>query len=174
MIYLSKIQTQLGEMTAGATDEGLCLFDFTYRKMMPSILKRIQLHLNNEIIQQHHHLFDELKIQIEEYFQRKRESFSLPLIFTGSDFQKQVWNELLKIPYGETRSYKQQAIAIGNLDAIRAVASANGQNCFAIIVPCHRVIAENGDLTGYAGGISKKKWLLDFESEVKSGQGKLF
>jgi len=81
----------------------------------------------------------------------------------GTDFQKSVWKILQEIPYGETRSYKQQAIALGNPKAIRAVASANGHNRISIIIPCHRVIGSDGSLTGYGGGLHRKKWLLDFE-----------
>jgi O-6-methylguanine DNA methyltransferase len=100
----------------------------------------------------------------------------LPLHLVGSDFQKSVWKALIQIPYGETRSYKQQSIFLGNEKAIRAVAGANGDNGIAIIIPCHRVIGEDGSLTGYGGGLQRKKWLLDHERKHsgKAGQGELF
>ena len=101
--------------------------------------------------------------QIEEYLSGKRKEFNLPLDAEGTDFQKQVWNELAKIPYGETRSYKQIAIAIKKPKAFRAVGTANGKNPLSLIVPCHRVIATGGGIGGYAGGLSIKKKLLSLE-----------
>ena len=105
--------------------------------------------------------------QIDEYFHRKRTVFNLPLDLQGTEFQKRVWNELLKIPFGKTITYKELALKLGNLKAIRAVGAANGANPVSIIVPCHRVIGTDGSLTGYAGGLWRKKWLLDFESDYK-------
>lgn len=101
--------------------------------------------------------------QLEEYFEGKRVEFDLPLDLQGTDFQKRVWNELLTIPYGKTVSYKELSIRLGDVRAIRAVAAANGANPVSIIVPCHRVIGSDGSLTGYAGGLWRKRWLLDFE-----------
>jgi methylated-DNA-[protein]-cysteine S-methyltransferase len=103
--------------------------------------------------------------QIDEYFNGKRNIFDLPLDLEGTEFQKNVWKELLKIPFGKTVSYKELAIRLGNIKAIRAVAAANGSNPVSIIVPCHRVIGSDGSLTGYAGGLWRKGWLLDFESK---------
>ena len=117
-----------------------------------------------------HRYFDLLAGQVNEYFAGTRKEFDLPLLLVGTDFQKQVWNGLTKIPYGETRSYKQQSIFLGNEKAIRAVAGANGENGIAIIIPCHRVIGEDGSLTGYGGGLPKKKWLLEHEAKF-SGKG---
>lgn len=105
--------------------------------------------------------------QLDEYFAGKRSEFSLKLNPQGTDFQKKVWNELLNIPFGKTRTYLEQTKQIGDPKAIRAVASANGKNPIGIIIPCHRVIGSDGSLTGYAGGIWRKKWLLDHESPVK-------
>jgi len=107
----------------------------------------------------------QIKQQLEEYFTRKRQVFNLPLDLQGTEFQKNVWNELLKIPFGKTISYKELSLRMGNLKAIRAVAAANGANPVSIIVPCHRVIGSDGSLTGYAGGLWRKKWLLEFESQ---------
>jgi methylated-DNA-[protein]-cysteine S-methyltransferase len=104
-------------------------------------------------------------LQIDEYFNKKREIFDLELDLQGTDFQKRVWNELLKIPFGKTMSYKELTIKLGNIKAIRAVAAANGANPVSIIVPCHRVIGSDGSLTGYAGGLWRKKWLLEHESK---------
>jgi methylated-DNA-[protein]-cysteine S-methyltransferase len=104
-------------------------------------------------------------LQLDEYFNKKREMFDLPLDLKGTEFQKRVWNELLKIPFGRTVSYKELTLRLGNVKAIRAVAAANGANPVSIIVPCHRVIGSDGSLTGYAGGLWRKKWLLDHESK---------
>ena len=103
--------------------------------------------------------------QLDDYFNGKRKIFELNLQPEGSDFQKKVWNELLKILFGETRSYMEITKLLGDIKAIRAVAGANGENGIAIIVPCHRVIGENGSLTGYGGGLQRKKWLLDHENK---------
>ena len=103
-------------------------------------------------------------IQLEEYFTGTRKDFNLKLNPNGTDFQNRVWNELKKIPYGKTRSYMEQTKQLGDIKAIRAVASANGKNPISIIIPCHRVIGNDGSLTGYAGGIWRKKWLLEHEN----------
>ncbi len=105
--------------------------------------------------------------QLDEYFKGERVDFELKLNPKGTDFQKTVWEELLNIPYGKTRTYLEQTKHIGDPKAIRAVASANGKNPIWIVIPCHRVIGSDGSLTGYAGGVWRKKWLLDHESPVK-------
>jgi len=110
--------------------------------------------------------------QLYEYFEGKRKSFDLKLDFEGTDFQKKVWNELTKIPFGKTKSYHDIAMKIGDKDAVRAIGHANGKNPIAIIVPCHRVIGSDGKLVGYAGGLWRKQWLLNFEN--KDIQGELF
>ena len=105
--------------------------------------------------------------QLGEYFTGKRTDFELKLNPQGTDFQKRVWDELLNIPYNKTKTYLEQSKALGDVKAIRAVASANGKNPIWIIIPCHRVIGSDGSLTGYAGGIWRKKWLLAHENPVK-------
>jgi AraC family transcriptional regulator of adaptative response/methylated-DNA-[protein]-cysteine methyltransferase len=164
-MVLKYMKTPLGEMRAGATDEGICLFDFAHRRMMGSIMKRMEAHFGATPEEGNHPHFKTLEQQLKQYLAGERKEFDLPLHLVGTDFQKQVWQALLQIPYGETRSYKQQSIYIGNGKAIRAVAGANGENCIAIIIPCHRVIGENGSLTGYGGGLPKKKWLLEHEAK---------
>ncbi|MPN64340.1 Methylated-DNA--protein-cysteine methyltransferase [bioreactor metagenome] len=106
--------------------------------------------------------------QLNEYFNGSRKAFDLKVSLNGTDFQKNVWNELLKISYGETLSYKSLAIRVGNEKSVRAVGSANSRNKIWIIVPCHRVIGTNGSLTGYAGGIDRKQWLLNHEKNILS------
>lgn len=105
----------------------------------------------------------ETEKQLSEYFATKRQSFDLPLDFWGTDFQKQVWQALLQIPFGETRSYKDIALQIGNVKAVRAVGAANGKNPISIIAPCHRVVGANGKLVGFAGGLDNKDILLTLE-----------
>lgn len=102
--------------------------------------------------------------QLNEYFTGTRTNFNLKLNPRGTSFQKSVWNELLNVPFGKTRSYLEQSKQLGDIKAIRAVASANGKNPIWIVIPCHRIIGSNGSLTGYAGGIWRKKWLLEHEN----------
>ena len=176
MIFVKHIDTPVGKMRIGASDEGICLFDFQYRKSIDTIMKRIETLSGRQFAEGEHPHFKVLEQQIDEYFLGRRKDFDLPLNLVGTPFQKRVWEGLLQIPYGETRSYKQQSIFLGDEKAIRAVAGANGENGIAIIIPCHRVIGANGSLTGYGGGLQRKKWLLDHEwkHSGKSGQGELF
>ncbi|MBK7994594.1 MAG: methylated-DNA--[protein]-cysteine S-methyltransferase [Blastocatellia bacterium] len=108
--------------------------------------------------------FPKVVEQLTAYFEGKLTEFDLPILMLGTKFQQQVWQELTKIPYGKTISYKELAIRIGNIKAVRAVGLANGRNPISIIVPCHRVIGANGSLTGYGGGLPRKKALLDLEN----------
>jgi AraC family transcriptional regulator of adaptative response/methylated-DNA-[protein]-cysteine methyltransferase len=163
IIDVMRIETPLGPMFAGAVEEGICLLEFTDRRMLETQLKTLSKLLNASIIQGSNPHFSDLNKQITEYFEGKRKAFELPLFTPGTKFQNQVWKSLQDIPYGSTRSYKAQAVSIKKPDAIRAVANANGHNRIAIIIPCHRVIGEDGQLTGYGGGLWRKKWLLDFE-----------
>ena len=123
--------------------------------------KRVRLAELIENIQ--HPMLLKVKQQLEQYFAGQRQQFNLPLDFQGTDFQQQVWRALLTIPYGETRSYKDIAIKIGNEKAVRAVGAANGRNPISIIAPCHRVIGSGGALVGFAGGLDKKQILLSLE-----------
>ncbi len=113
-----------------------------------------------------HALAQVCKLRLQDYFEGTLKEFDLPISFAGTDFQKRVWNELLKIPYGHTISYQELAIRLGDPKCIRAAASANGKNPLAIIVPCHRVIGKDGSMTGYASGIWRKKWLLEREGAI--------
>ncbi|MBW7838533.1 MAG: methylated-DNA--[protein]-cysteine S-methyltransferase [Chitinophagaceae bacterium] len=113
-------------------------------------------------------------LQLDEYFSGKRMNFTVPLQANGTDFQKSVWHELSKIPFGKTVSYMDIARRLHNPGSIRAVGSANGKNPISIIIPCHRVIGSDGSLTGYGGGLWRKKWLLDHENKVANGLQSLF
>ncbi|MEF9957224.1 MAG: methylated-DNA--[protein]-cysteine S-methyltransferase [Acinetobacter sp.] len=125
--------------------------------------KRVRL---AELVEnQQHPMLHQVKQQLEQYFAGERQQFDLPLDFQGTAFQQQVWQALLEIPYGETRSYKQIAVQLGNEKAVRAVGAANGKNPISIIAPCHRVIGSGGALVGFAGGLDKKQILLSLEQE---------
>jgi AraC family transcriptional regulator of adaptative response/methylated-DNA-[protein]-cysteine methyltransferase len=159
----TRFQTPLGVMIAVASEDGIFLLEFCDRRMLESELKILRKKLKAPILPgMNSHLKDLIR-QLEEYFEGKRKKFEIPLILTGTDFQKNSWNVLMNIPYGETRSYKDQARALGNPKGVRAAANANGMNKIAIIIPCHRVIGSDGHLTGYGGGLWRKKWLLDLE-----------
>ncbi len=163
VIYIHRITTPLGPMFVCATDDGVCLLEFTDRRMNPVELRDLRRLLKANYVHGTNQHTMNLEKQLGEYFDGKRKSFDIPLVTPGSEFQKSVWRQLTTIPYGKTRSYEEQAIAIDNLKAIRAVASANGANRISIVIPCHRVIGKDGSLTGYGGGLWRKKWLLDFE-----------
>lgn len=121
--------------------------------------------LSTLTLDQNHAILLETKKQLTEYFSGKRQTFNLPLAFHGTPFQKKVWNALLTIPFGETRSYKDIAEQIGNVKAVRAVGAANGKNPISIIAPCHRVVGVNGKLVGFAGGLDNKEILLNIERQ---------
>lgn len=155
-----------GEMLLGSYGGELVFCDWQKRKARPSFEKRILNFLKCECIEGESKAIKAAIKQFDEYFAGKRKSFALPLLFIGTEFQKKVWSELQKIPYGDTISYKQLAERTGNIKAVRAVANSNRVNAFSIIVPCHRVIGSNGKLTGYAGGLDIKQFLLDLEKNI--------
>jgi len=159
-------------MFACATERGICLLEFWDRKNYLGQISKLMLALNDDIKTGESPFFEPLRKELNEYFAGKRTEFTVPLHLVGTDFQKKVWSELLKIPYGETISYKQLAERTGDPNASRAVANANGMNKIALIVPCHRVIGANGKLTGYAGGLERKEFLLSLEKGI--GSQKLF
>lgn len=121
--------------------------------------------LKSQGLEYHSDFLYEAYRQLNEYFAGKRKAFELPVNGQGTEFQKAVWRELQKIPYGETRSYEDIAVAIGNLKAVRAIGQANGRNPIMIVVPCHRVIRKNGDISGFACGVEAKRYLLNLERE---------
>ncbi len=170
VIAITRIETPLGPMLAGAVDAGICLLEFTDRRMLETQLKTVSKRFNAPIIQGTHALFESLTRQLNEYFNGTRRDFTVPLAAPGTEFQQNVWKELCGIPYGTTRSYKQQAEALRMSDAVRAVANANGMNRISILIPCHRVIGSDGQLTGYGGGLWRKQWLLDMERRVSGKQ----
>jgi methylated-DNA-[protein]-cysteine S-methyltransferase len=162
-VKIFEYKSKYGELLLGDFDGKLCLCDWKYRKQRDQIDSRIQKELKTTYELQLTPLLKETISQLEDYFSRKRTVFELPLLLVGSDFQKKVWNALLEIPFGKTSTYLKQSITLQNKEAIRAVATANGANAISILVPCHRIIGSDGDLVGYAGGITAKQKLLELE-----------
>ncbi len=159
--YFQTISTPVGNLHLVADSNSLYAVTFDknwkeFKKMFDSLEEG-----ENFILKQ-------AKRQLAEYFKGKRSKFDLPIALTGTPFQKKVWASLEKIPYGKTRSYKEQATLIRSPKAVRAVGSANGKNPLCIVLPCHRVIGSNGSLTGYGGGLANKKILLELESSFEN------
>jgi len=163
MISTIKIETELGIMIAGAVEEGICLLEFSDRRMLNTEYKDLARYFKTTFVEGENRHFNSLRLQIDEYFKGTLKEFSVPLVTPGTPFQQAVWKELMNIPYGTTRSYLEQSVALGKPESIRAVANANGMNRVSIIIPCHRVIGSDGQLTGYGGGLKRKRWLLDHE-----------
>lgn len=154
------IDSPLGKILLEADDKGITIVQFNWVEDVPTESTNIIL---NQCAQ-----------ELAEYFIDKRMFFTVPLSLNGTDFQMKVWENLQNIPFGTTMSYLDMAKSLGDEKVIRAAASANGKNPIAIIVPCHRVIGSNGDLVGYAGGLDKKKWLLEHEGALNRDQLELF
>ena len=170
IILTAYFKTAYGELILGSMDQKLCLCDWRYRKMRGVVDGRIQAGLDAVYQEGESEIIDRTRVQLQQYFDREREVFDLPLLMAGSDFQIKVWNELLRVPYGKTESYAFLSRQIGAPNAIRAVASANGANALSIIVPCHRILGSDGSLTGYAGGLETKKKLLRLEHAMMQGE----
>ncbi len=164
-ISIQFCKTKIGELIFGSFEDKLCLLDFKYRKMRKTVDERIKKGLKANFKEHNTEIIEKARAELDEYFQGNRKEFDVPLQMVGTDFQKSVWNALLKVPYGTTSTYLQLAFDINNKKAVRAVASANGANSMAIIVPCHRIIGSNGELVGYGGGLPVKKRLLKFEQK---------
>lgn len=165
LILINRLTTPLGPMFICATDNGICLLEFVDRSMLETEFKDLQKLLNATILLGENEHTIQAKKEIEEYFEGKRKIFNVKLEMPGTDFQKLVWNSLQEIKYGKTTTYQEQAKKINNPKAFRAVASANGYNRISIIVPCHRVIGKDGKMSGYGGGIERKKWLIGHENK---------
>ncbi len=164
LVRIARILTPLGPMIAGAADDGVCLLEFADRRMLETQVERVERTLDARALPGASPHIARLEEELAEYFSGTRRTFTLPLVTAGTPFQESVWAALRTIPYGETRSYQDQAGAIGRPEAVRAVARANGDNRIAILVPCHRVIGKGGELVGYGGGLWRKKCLLDLEA----------
>lgn len=159
------LDTRLGPMIAISDDDSLYLLEFVDRRGLEREVERLRQKTKSAIIPGQTQPISSIQKELDQYFDGKLKEFKTKLFFLGSPFQKRIWEELKKIPYGETRSYLDIARAIGNHSAYRAVAQANGANQIAIGVPCHRVINSNGDIGGYSGGITRKQWLINLEKD---------
>ena len=165
VIKVSRVATELGLMLVGATDDKLILLEFVDRRMLPTQIKRIRHRLGAVFVPDRNALTTEADQQLHAYFRGRLRDFDLPLETPGTDFQREVWDALRTIPYGETRSYSELARQVGRPQAVRAVGRANGFNAVAIVVPCHRVVGADGRLVGYGGGVWRKQRLLDLERD---------
>ena len=162
-------ESPMGQMVAGATDKGICFCEWEDRGGIERILKRVgKRYRLEEVLVDKNKFISQLQKELEQYFEGKLSIFSVPLDIKGTEFEKQVWQQLIKIPHGETKSYGQIAEMMQNPNAVRAVGRANGMNYISIVIPCHRVIGADGSLTGYGGKLWRKKKLLELESNKLS------
>lgn len=164
-LNIAWFDSPLGPLVAIASGQALLLLEFAGRKNLAQGLTRLVSVRKAELVPELSPLLAKLGEELEDYFIGSLQQFSVPIELDGTDFQKRVWRELGKIGYGSTLSYSQQARRLGNAGAVRAVARANASNRLAILVPCHRVLAESGGLSGYAAGVSRKRYLLDLERD---------
>ncbi len=169
-IRLAWLDTALGPMIAGATDNGVCLLDFTDRRMLEHQFAALRRRFKAGLAPGRHPHLTLLRKELGEYFAGTRREFSVPLDMRGTPFEMRVWRELQGIPYGETRSYTDMARRVRKPAAVRAVGRANGLNTISIVVPCHRVLNKNGDLCGYGGGLWRKRRLLHLEASAASAE----
>ena len=159
------MKTPLGDMFCAATSNGICILSFFTQKNLEKQIQKVQKIFNAEVLPAHNKYFECLQKELNKYFEGELLDFKTPLQLVGTPFQQDVWKILMKVPYGETISYKEQASLLKKPNASRAVANANAQNMISIIIPCHRIIQSNGSLGGYAGGIDKKQELLKLENK---------
>lgn len=167
-VFLAWMPSPLGPLVAGATDDGVCLLEFSDRRMLEGQIATIARLFGGPAHPGDHPHLATLRAELEAYFAGTFRSFSVPLVYPGTPFQARVWDQLLRIPYGQTRSYEELALAVENPNAIRAVGRANGLNRIAIVIPCHRVVNKSGALGGYGGGLRRKQFLLDLERSAAS------
>lgn len=162
-VLLSWMESPLGPLLAGATTRGICLLEFSDRRMLETQLQTVRTRFAAAVVPGDNEHLERLRAELASYFIGELRHFSVPLLYPGTEFQQAVWKQLLAIPYGETCSYEDVAIAIGKPKAVRAVGHANGLNRIAIVIPCHRVVNKGGALGGYGGGLRRKQFLLDLE-----------
>ena len=160
-LYMSKLhqldyESPLGVIEIGGTEEGICSIMFTEKDK-----------IENALMDDTPDVLKNGFEQLDQYFKGVRQEFTLPFLFDGTDFQKRVWTALTQIPFAQTGTYKEIAALLGNEKAVRAVGNANGKNKLSIVIPCHRIVGSNGKLTGYAGGLWRKEWLLKHEKSFE-------
>lgn len=163
IIWIKRYESPCGVLTLGSLGDSLCLCDWEAGKRRGHVDKRLSGMLDADFEEGTSEVIEKAAGQLDEFFAGRRKAFNVPLLLVGTDFQKTVWRELLKIPFGTTVSYGEMARRIGMPKAVRAVANANGANALSLFVPCHRVIGSNHSLTGYAGGLDVKRVLLERE-----------
>jgi AraC family transcriptional regulator, regulatory protein of adaptative response / methylated-DNA-[protein]-cysteine methyltransferase len=163
-VVTTGIDTPLGPMIAGATDEGLCLLEFADRRMIEKQITRLEHLMKQPLVPGDHPHLTRVREELERYFAGALRTFTVPLVFRGTPFEERVWRQLVRIPYGETCSYADLAGRVKAPGAQRAVGRANGMNRIAIVIPCHRVVNSDGKLGGYGGGLWRKHWLLELET----------
>lgn len=166
-LYIDWLATPMGRMIAIADETALYLLEFTNRKNMRRQFDRLRKVQNRAILPGRTKITEQIEAELTSYFEGTLSDFKTPLATSGTEFQRLTWSALRRIPHGETRSYAQLAEMIDKPAAVRAVASANANNGLALIIPCHRVIAKNGGLGGYAGGVARKQKLLELESKAE-------
>ena len=157
------LETPLGALLVGAVREGVCLIEYADRRMLEHNYASIRQQFNYPVLPVTNSHIEGLRAELARYFDAKLTEFTVPLVFRGTAFQEQVWSELQRIPYGKTIAYDELARRIKKPTAVRAVARANGMNRLSILIPCHRVIGKDGRLTGYGGGLWRKRLLLELE-----------
>jgi AraC family transcriptional regulator of adaptative response/methylated-DNA-[protein]-cysteine methyltransferase len=167
-VVVSWLESPLGPLIVGATSEGVCIVEFSDRRMLEGQFAALRKLFSSAIVPGENEHIAQAKRELTDYFAGKLTRFTVPLIYPGTDFQRRVWSALLRIPYGETRSYEDIAIELGVPGSQRAVGHANGLNRIAILIPCHRVVNKDGKLGGYGGGLWRKRFLLDLEQRNKS------
>jgi len=165
-ILLTWLESPVGPLVAGATAEGVCLLEFTERRMLPAQFATLRKRFDCALIPGQNQHLRLLKDELARYFAGTLQQFTVPLVYPGSPFERRVWDELCRIPYGKTCSYEDVARRIGAPTAQRAVGRANGLNRVAIVIPCHRVVNKDGKLGGYGGGLWRKQYLLDLEKNA--------
>lgn len=163
MIKTKRYESPCGILLLGSYEDKLCLCDWQTEKHHDYVSRRLKRILQTDFEEGTSEVIERTVCQLDDFFAGKRKEFDVPLLFVGTDFQKTVWNELLKIPFGTTVSYGEMARRIGMPKAVRAVANANGANAISILAPCHRVIGSDHSLTGYGGGLEVKRALLELE-----------
>jgi len=166
-IVLRNLNSPLGEMIAGATDKGVCFLEWHDRGGVERIKQRVEKRYKVPLVKGNNRYLDQLEKELVDYFGGKLKKFGVKIDVTGTPFEKKVWEQLLQIPYGETRSYTQIGNRLGKPGARRAVGRANGANYLSIVIPSHRVIEANGNLRGYGGKLWRKKFLLELEAGLK-------
>lgn len=167
-IYTTLMKSPLGALVAGASSDGICLLEFNDPERLEGQLTALKRVFGCPVLPGNLPHLEKLRQELNEYFLGKRQVFTLPLLFPGSQFQLKVWSALQQIPYGKTCSYEEIARQIGTARAARAVGTANGQNRIAIVIPCHRLVNKNGKLGGYGGGLWRKRLLLELEQRFSS------